>query len=64
MSDEFDQELDPAFLEKLGSITEDEAEQRAKSLKAGLEDYDLESEDFDVLNAELDGEFVEEELGQ
>ena len=31
MSDEFDQELNPAFLEKLGSISEDEAEQRAKS---------------------------------
>jgi GTP-binding protein len=63
MSEEFDQELNPAFLEKLESISEDEAELRAKSLKAGLEDYDLESEDFDVLNAELDGGFVEEELG-
>jgi GTP-binding protein len=63
MSEEFDQELNPAFLEKLESISEDEAELRAKSLKAGLEDYDLESEDFDVLNADLDGGFVEEELG-
>ena len=63
MSDEYDKDLDPAFLEKLDAIDESEAEARARSLKAGLEDYDLESEDFDVLNGDLDEGFAEEELG-
>ena len=63
MSDEYDKDLDPAFLEKLDSIDDTEAEARARSLKAGLEDYDLESEDFDVLNGALEGDFLEEELG-
>lgn len=63
MSDEYDKDLDPAFLEKLDAIDDSEAEARARSLKAGLEDYDLESEDFDVLNGDLDEGFAEEELG-
>lgn len=63
MSDEYDKDLDPAFLEKLEAIDDSEAEARARSLKAGLEDYDLESEDFDVLNGDLDSELAEEELG-
>jgi len=63
VSDEYDKDLDPAFLEKLDSIDDTEAEARARSLKAGLEDYDLESEDFDVLNGALEGDFLEEELG-
>ena len=63
MSDEYEKELDPAFLEKLESITDADAEARAKSLRAGLEDYDLESEDFDVINGEIDGLIDEEELG-
>ena len=63
MSDEYDKDLDPAFLEKLDAIDDSEAEARARSLKAGLDDYDLESEDFDVLNGNLDEGFAEEELG-
>ncbi len=63
MSDEYDKDLDPAFLDKLESITDADAEARAKSLRAGLEDYDLESEDFDVINGEIDGLLEEEELG-
>lgn len=63
MSDEYDKDFDPAFLEKLESIDESEAEARARTLKAGLEDYDLESEDFDVLNGDLDEAIDEEESG-
>ena len=63
MSDEYDKDLDPAFLEKLESIDDTEAEARARSLKAGLEDYDLETEDFDVLNGDIDSVLAEEELG-
>lgn len=63
MSDEYDKDLDPAFLEKLEAIDDNEAEARARSLKAGLEDYDLESGDFDVLNGDIDSELAEEELG-
>ena len=58
MSDEYDKDLDPAFLEKLDAIDDSEAEARARSLKAGLDDYDLESEDFDVLNGKLDEGFA------
>ena len=63
MSDEYEKDLDPAFLEKLDSISDADAEARAKSLRAGLEDYDLESEDFDVIDGEIDGLIDEEELG-
>jgi len=63
MSDEYEKDLDPAFLEKLDSISDADAEARAKSLRAGLEDYDLESEDFDVIDGEIDGLLDEEELG-
>jgi len=63
VSDEYDKDFDPAFLEKLESIDESEAEARARTLKAGLEDYDLESEDFDVLNGDLDEAIDEEESG-
>jgi GTP-binding protein len=63
MSDEYDKDLDPAFLEKLELIDDTEAEARARSLKAGLEDYDLETDDFDVLNGDIDSVLAEEELG-
>lgn len=42
--------FDPATLERLNAITDEEAENRAKALRAGLDDFDLEAEDFDVLN--------------
>ena len=63
MSDEYDQDLDPAFLEKLDSISDADAERRAESLRAGLDEYDLESEDFEVINGLIDGELDEEESG-
>ena len=37
MSDEYEKDLDPAFLEKLDSISDADAEARAKSLRAVLE---------------------------
>ena len=63
MSDEFEKDFDPTFLEKLDAISDADAEARAKSLRAGLDDYDLESEDFDVINGDIDGGIDEEELG-
>ena len=63
MSDEYDKDFDPAFIEKLDSISEADAEARARSLKASLEDYDLESEDFEVINGDIEAEFDEEEAG-
>ena len=63
MSDEYEKDLDPAFLAKLEAIDDSEAEARARSLKAGLEDYDLDAEDLDVLNADFDESVDEEEQG-
>jgi GTP-binding protein len=45
--------IDPAFLERLGNIDSAEEEARERTLRAGLEDYDLEEEDFDVLAAQF-----------
>lgn len=42
--------FDAATLERLNSISDEEAENRAKALRAGLDEFDLEAEDFDVLN--------------
>lgn len=44
--------VDPKFIERLNEIDLDEAEDRARVLRGGLEDYDLEPEDFDVLEGE------------
>lgn len=60
MSDEFDKELDPAFIEKLSSMSDADADARATSLRAGLDDYELESEDLDVLSDNF-GFLIEEE---
>lgn len=45
--------FDPASLERLNAITDEEADNRAKALRAGLDDFDLEAEDFDVLNEDF-----------
>ena len=45
--------IDPAFLERLSQIDSAEEEARERTLRAGLEDYDLEDEDFDVLAAQF-----------
>jgi GTP-binding protein len=39
----------PEFVERLLSMSTDEEESRARVLRTGLEDYDLDDEDFDVL---------------
>ena len=40
----------PEFIERLQSMSTDEEESRARVLRSGLEDYDLDDEDFDVLD--------------
>ncbi len=45
--------IDPAFLERLNQIDTEEEEARERTLRAGLEEYDLEEEDFAVLAAQL-----------
>lgn len=42
------------FVEKLNSLTDDEAENRARALRSGLDDFDLDEDDLNVLNADLD----------
>ena len=42
------------FVSKLNSITDDEAENRAAALRAGLDDFELEGDDLAVLDAEWD----------
>lgn len=44
---------DPAFIERVRLIDDEDADARARALRAGLEDYDLEAEDIEVLEAEL-----------
>ena len=54
----FDDELDQDGLsERLDDLDEELAIARAASLRAGLEDYDLDEEDFGLLELELDEEF-------
>jgi GTP-binding protein len=47
-------ELDPQLVERLDGIDEEEAAQRAESLRRGLEDYDLDDEDLELLDAVSD----------
>ena len=48
--DEFQADpLDPAFLQRLSDLSPEDEEARERVLRAGLDDYDLEEEDFDVL---------------
>src|SRR6187431_869782 len=46
-------ELDNALVERITSLDDDAAAQRAASLRAGLEDYDLEDEDLDLLDTAI-----------
>jgi GTP-binding protein len=43
-------ELDTAIVDRLNALTEEDAAQRAASLLAGLQDYELDEEDFEVLD--------------
>ncbi|GAA1352167.1 ribosome biogenesis GTPase Der [Falsarthrobacter nasiphocae] len=65
MADQSRDEYEPAeaddVLERLAEISEDEAEARARSLREGLEDYDLDEEDADILARYLDGDEDEED---
>jgi GTP-binding protein len=44
-------ELDTAIVDRLNALSEADAAQRAASLLAGLEDYELDDEDIDVLES-------------
>jgi len=46
--------LSAEFVEKLNALPEEEAENRALALRTGLEEFDLDEDDLDVLNADLD----------
>lgn len=51
--------LDDKFVERIEAIDEEEAAIRANALRAGLDQYDLEEDDFDVLEgAEADPDAV------
>jgi GTPase len=52
-NDEFP-DLDDAFVERITSIPESEAEQRAASLRAGLSEYDLDDDDLGLLENATD----------
>jgi len=41
--------MDPAFLQRLSELTPEDEEARERVLRAGLDDYDLEEEDLEVL---------------
>jgi len=47
-------ELDASIVERLGQLSEEDAAQRAATLRAGLLDYDLGDEDLDLLDAASD----------
>jgi GTP-binding protein len=50
---EYDENVDPSFLNRLSEIGEVEEAARLDALRQGLGDYDLEQEDLDALAAEL-----------
>lgn len=50
----------PEFIERLKNMSTDDEESRAKVLRSGLDDYDLEDDDFEVLEADealVDGHY-------
>ena len=54
MKDEFEFEpIAAEFLEKLREVSDQDAETKAKAMRMGLEEYDLEPEDIDILATEL-----------
>lgn len=54
MNDDFEFEpIAAEFLEKLREVSDQDAETKAKAMRMGLEEYDLEPEDLDVLATEL-----------
>lgn len=54
-NEDFDAEpIDPAFVQRMRELDDTEVEAKERALRAGLDDYELEVEDFDVLDIELD----------
>ena len=45
----FEEGVDPAFIERLNSMTTDEEQARVNALRAGLNEYDLDEDDIEVL---------------
>ncbi len=43
--------VDPAFLQRLSELSSEEEQARERALRVGLEEYELDDEDFDVLAA-------------
>ena len=55
MDEEFgDVPANPEFVERLQAMSTDEENNRVRVLRSGLEDYDLDDEDFSVIDTELD----------
>ncbi len=51
MAEEYTGNQDDDFARRISEISDDDAQKRAESLLAGLQEYDLEDEDADLLNA-------------
>ena len=51
MAEEYTGTQDDDFARRISEISDDDAQKRAESLLAGLQEYDLEDEDADLLNA-------------
>jgi len=49
-------EADPLLAERLSAIGEEEGDRRAQALRVGLDDYELEDDDLDVIDSQDDGE--------
>ncbi len=54
---------DDQILEKLAALDEDDAEQRAESLRAGLADYELDEDDAALLAGLDSGDFDDADGG-
>ena len=50
------QEVDAGLIERLQSLDDEESERRALALRQGLDDYELEDDDADVIAGHLEGE--------
>lgn len=48
-------EVDPALVERLEAIDDVEGERRASALRQGLDDYELEDDDVEVIEGHIDG---------
>ena len=49
----FAEPAQPEFIERLQNMSTDEEEARVRTLRSGLDDYELEEDDFDVIESEL-----------